>query len=338
MRKLLVLFLMICNAVLLLSSCHSNTNAVCINSSDLTIKCGNTYIFRLDEPIVYNCQTKKNSKLVCDPFIQLDRSKMQNQYIVNPNGETSVFAMLNISKYTVYEINPATLESTEDCKIADTSGTSSFLGLDSLLGLHMTTGNISTRSQIYSLFTYGDKQIVVRDNGIYSLKRSQSGYEKCICETKIKNTNTAFDGENLYFIDTDNALRCFSLKKETDWIIRDDIYSFYLLKNGVLFSPCQAEKGIYRMDKAGGNVEMIADIQCEAFLDQGDRIVVINAKDKCVYEVDKNTGNTQKIIDKVVSKISTFSPDGAIDGICFLSNEGLEYLSADGIIEKVEYS
>ena len=326
MRKLLVLFLMICNAVLLLSSCHSNTNAVCINSSDLTIKCGNTYIFRLDEPIIYNCQTEETSKLVCDPFIQLDRSEMQNQYIVSPNGETSVFAMLNISKYTVYEINPATLESTEDCKIADTSGASSFLGLDSLLGLHMTTGNVSTRSRIYSLFTCGDKQIIVRDNGIYSLKRGKSGYEKCVCEAKIKNTNTAFDGENLYFIDTDNALRCFSLKKGTGWIIRDDVYSFYLHKNGVLFSPCQAEKGIYQMDKTGDNVKKVADIQCDAFLVQESRIVVINSKDKCVYAVDPDTGNSQKIIDKAVSKISNFSPDGSGSGICFLSNDGIQLI------------
>lgn len=338
MRKRLMLFLTICHAVLLLSSCHSNTNAVCINSSDLTIKCGNTYIFRLDEPIIYNSQTGKTSKLVCDPFIQLDRSEMQNQYIVNPNGETSVFAMLNISKYTVCEINPETLESTEDCKIADTIGASSFLGLDSLLGLHTTTGNVLTRSQIYSFFTYRDKQIIVRDSGIYCLKRGQSGYEVCIYEAKIKNSNTAFDGENLYFIDTDNALRCFSLKREDGWIIRDDVYSFYLHENEVLFSPCQTEKGIYRMDKAGGNIEMIADIQCEAFLDQGDRIVVINAKDKCVYAVDKDTGNSQRIIDKAVSKIATFSPEGTGNGICFLSNGGVEYLTADGIIEKVQIS
>lgn len=332
------MFLVICTVTLILSSCHSGSPPICINSSDLAIKSENTYIFRLDEPIVYNCQTKKTSKLVCDPFIQLDRSEMQNQYIVNPNGETSVFAMLNISKYTVYEINPATLESTEDCKIADTSGASSFLGLDSLLGLHMTTGNVSTRSRIYSLFTCGDKQIIVRDNGIYSLKRGKSGYEKCVCEAKIKNTNTAFDGENIYFIDTDNALRCFSLKRETSWIIRDDIYSFYLQKNEVLFSPCQTEKGIYRMDKTGDHVKRIADIQCDAFLYQGNRIVVINAKDKCVYAVNENTGSFQKIIDKAVSKISTFSRDGAAEGICFLSNEGLEYLTVDGIIEKVEIS
>ena len=337
MRKL-ILFLAVCAVTLIFSSCHSGSPPVCINSSDLAIKSENTYVFRLDEPIVYNCQTKKTTKLVCDPFIQLDRSEMQNQYIVNPNGETSVFAMLNISKYTVFEINPATLESTEDCKIADTSGASSFLGLDGLLGLHMTTGNVSTRSQIYSLFTYGDKQIVVRDDGIYSLQRGQSGYEKCICEAKIKNKNTAFDGENLYFIDTNNALRCFSLKKETSSIIRDDIYSFYLQKNEVFFSPSQAEKGIYRMDKTGDNVKKIADIQCDAFLYQGNRIIVINAKDKCVYEIDKDNGNSKKIIDKTVSKISTFSPDGVIDGICFLSNEGLEYLLEDGVIKKVEIS
>lgn len=335
MRKF-ILFLALCSTILILCSCRSSTLPVCINSSDWTIKTGNTYIFRLDEPVIYNCQTKKTSKLVCDPFIQLDRSEMQNQYIVTPNGETSVFAMLNISKYIIYEINPTTLEGSEDCKIADTNGASSFLGLDSLLGLHMTTGNISTRSRIYSLFTCEDKQILVRDNGIYSLKRNKSGYEKCICEAKIKNTNTAFDGENLYFLDTENTLRCFSVKGENNWVIRNDIYSFYLLKDELLFSPCQEEKGIYRMDKTGENVKKIADIQCDAFLYQDNRIVVINAKDKCVYAIDKATGIPKEIINKPVTKIASFSSDGYDNGICYLSNENIEYLTTDGTIEKVK--
>ena len=322
--------LALCVCMLALTACRHTDTAVCVNSSELAVRCGEVYAFRLDEPLIYSCKNGNIGKLVSDPFVRLDRSEMQNQYAISPGPDNQLYAALKIANYTLYEIDPLTLESRVDCQIDDGSGSSSFLGLNDLLDIHIATGSVPTRSRMYGFVPYRDEQIIIRDSGLYSLKRGRSGYETCLYEAEIKETNTAFDGENLYFIDQDNALQRFSLKERKGQVIREDVYSFYLLESGLLFTPYPTEKGLYRMDTAGQNVEHIADIPCDAFLVIGDTIVVIRTDDKCVYAVKADGAEPKKIVDKAVSKIAAFSPDGTTSGLCYLADGKIEYITSDG--------
>lgn len=77
-------------------------------------------------------------------------------------------------------------------------------------------------------------------------------------------------------------------------------------------------------------MEHIADIPCDAFLVIGDTIVVIRTDDKCVYAVKADGAEPQKIVDKAVSKIAAFSPDGTTSGLCYLADGKIEYITSDG--------
>ena len=83
--------------MLALTACRHTDTAVCVNSSELAVRCGEVYAFRLDEPLIYSCKNGNIGKLVSDPFVRLDRSEMQNQYAISPGPGNQLYAALKIA-------------------------------------------------------------------------------------------------------------------------------------------------------------------------------------------------------------------------------------------------
>jgi outer membrane protein assembly factor BamB len=298
-------------------SCHTPKETRIINSADIGIDLPSTYIIQSDSPLIYNKENHRTHKLISDPFMQLDRSGMTNRYIVSSDDDGLVYAMLRSSLfYEIYRIDSITLKSSVDCKVSKGLSPSSFLGLNNILKFSMTTGfRSSSRQQAdtYVFFTRKDEQIIIRSNGIFSLKRGKSGYEKCLCEDSIKGGNFAFNGESVYYLDSHNTLYEFDINKQTKTAIKEKISYFYINTEEILFSLNEQNGSLYKMSLEGEAVEKIASIPFDLLICVQNYIIYVDSKDKHVYRISKEGTDKVKIIDKSVNRLGVMNnPDRLI--------------------------
>lgn len=292
-------------------SCHTPNEARIINSADIGIDLPSTYIIQSDSPLIYNKKNHRVHKLISDPFMQLDRSGMTNHYIVSSDDDGRVYAMLRSSLfYEIYRIDSITLKSAVDCKVSKGLSPSSFLGLNNILKFSMTTGfRSSSRQQAdtHGFFTHKNKQIIIRSSGVFALERGKSGYEKCLCEDNIKGGNLAFYGESVYYLDSQNTLYKFHINQQTKTAIKENISTFYINANEILFSMNEQNGGLYKANLEGEAIDKIASLSFDNLVCIRNYIIYVDSEDKHVYRISKEGTGKVKIIDEPVNRLGAMN-------------------------------